>query len=118
MFSTLLAVAVLHWIVLVTPGANVLVVSQIAAAGHRSTACFAASGVTVVAVLWSVLAVLGVNAVFAAHPLLRLALQIAGGLYLCYVASRLWRSGAPTAENSSPPLAARAAFRLASSRTS
>ena len=112
MLTALLAISVLHWLVLVTPGANVLVVSQIAAAGHRSAACFAALGVTVVAVLWSVLAVLGVNAVFAAHPLLRMALQVAGGLYLCYVACRLWRSSASTAENTSRPLADLAAFRL------
>ncbi len=112
MLTTLLAVAVLHGAVLVTPGANVLVVSQIAAAGHRRAACFAGLGITVVAVLWSILAVLGVNAVFAAHPVLRLALQIAGGLYLCYVASRLWRSGASTQESSRLPLSAATAFRL------
>lgn len=112
MIATLLAVALLHWVVLVTPGANVLVVSQLAAAGHRKAACFAAIGVTVVAVVWSLLAVLGVNAVFAAHPALRLALQVAGGLYLCYVAARLWRSGSNASVSFSRPLSALAAFRI------
>jgi threonine efflux protein len=36
--------------------------------------------------------VLGVNVVFAAFPELRLALQVAGGAYLLYLAIRLWRS--------------------------
>jgi len=46
MLSTLLAVAVLHWFVLVTPGANVLVVSSLAANVTSTAACFAALGVT------------------------------------------------------------------------
>jgi len=112
MITTLLAVAILHWAVLVTPGANVLVVSQLAAAGQRKAACLAALGVTVVAGVWSSLALLGVSAVFAAFPYLRLALQIAGGLYLCYVAARLWRSGVGTHAVSAKPLTGLAAFRL------
>ena len=112
MLSTLLAVAVLHWFVLVTPGANVLVVSSLAANGSRTAACFAALGVTVVAGIWATLAVLGVNAIFAAHPHLRLSVQIAGGLYLLYVAARLWRSGANVAQAAGIRVAPLAAFRL------
>jgi threonine efflux protein len=112
MLTTLLTVALLHWFVLVTPGPNVLVVSQLAADGHRKAACFAALGVTLVAVAWSLLAILGVNAVFAAHPRLRLALQIAGGVYLCYVAVRLWRARASTGKTLSSSVAPTAAFRL------
>src|SRR5688500_1803269 len=98
MLTTLVSVAILHWVILVTPGANVLVVSQLAASGARRAACFAALGVTVVAVIWASLAAFGVHAVFEAHPHLRFALQLAGGAYLCYVAIRLWRSaGGPNA---------------------
>jgi hypothetical protein len=48
MLSTLLTIAVLHWLVLVIPGANVLLVGQLAASGKRSTACVAALGITTV----------------------------------------------------------------------
>jgi len=112
MTSTLLAVALLHWVVLVTPGANVLVVTSLAAGGSRVSACFAALGVTVVAAVWSALAVLGVNAIFAAHPSVRLALQVAGGLYLVYVAARLWRSGGGTSQAAGMQLSPLAALRL------
>lgn len=112
MLTSLVAIAVLHWVVLVTPGANVLVVSQLAASGYRRAACFAALGVTVVAVVWASLAVLGVHAVFVAHPRLRAMLQVAGGLYLCYVAVRLWRSGVSAQQVSQSELAPFAAFRL------
>jgi threonine efflux protein len=112
MLTSLVAIAVLHWVVLVTPGANVLVISQLAASGHRRAACFAALGVTVVAVAWAALAVLGVHAVFAAHPRLRAVLQVAGGLYLCYVAVRLWRSGASVQQIGQSELGPFAAFRI------
>jgi threonine efflux protein len=110
--STLLAIALLHWIVLVTPGANVLVVSNLAAAGSRKSACFAALGVTVVAAVWAALAVLGVNAVFVSHPYLRLALQLAGGAYLVHVAIRLWRTAGISNQAVPIHLNPFAAFRL------
>jgi threonine efflux protein len=83
MLSTLLTVALLHWAALVTPGVNFFVLSQLAASGQRRSACYAALGISVVAVTWAILAVLGVNALFMAHPQVRLAMQVAGGIYLC-----------------------------------
>jgi threonine efflux protein len=112
MFATLLTIALLHWLVLVTPGANVVLVSQLAAGGQRRSAFFAGLGVTAVAVTWALLALLGINAVFAALPQLRLALQVAGGVYLCYVGVRLWRSGSTAKGEAAARLAAGAAFRL------
>src|SRR6185295_5947739 len=99
MLSTLLAIALLNWVALVTPGANVLVVSNLAASGFRQAAVFAALGVTVVACIWSSLAVLGVSAIFAAHPYLRIGVQVAGGLYLLSVALRLWRTSTASTGN-------------------
>lgn len=112
MFYTLLTIFLLHWAALVIPGANVLVVSSLAANGSRTAACFAALGITVVAVIWSVFAVLGVNAIFAAHPFLRLSLQLAGGVYLIYMAVRLWRSGGNTDQSADFQMSNFAAFRL------
>ena len=112
MLSTLLAIALLNWVALMTPGANVLVVSSLAASGSRRAAVSAALGVTLVAGIWSSLAVLGVNAVFAAHPYLRIAVQVAGAFYLLSVAVRLWRSGAAADGSQHVQLSPVAAFRL------
>lgn len=112
MLATLISVAILHWVILVTPGANVLVVSQLAASGARRAACFAAGGVTVVAVIWASLAAFGVHAVFEAHPRMRSALQLAGGVYLCYVAIRLWRSAGSRDAVDAAGMSPWAAFRL------
>jgi threonine efflux protein len=112
MGSSLLAIALLHWTALITPGPNFLVVSNLAANGSRRTAVCAALGVTAVAAIWSTLAVLGVNAIFAAHHYLRFVVQVAGGCYLLYVGLRFWRSGAANSESSPIQLSPLAAFRL------
>jgi threonine/homoserine/homoserine lactone efflux protein len=97
MLSVLLTVWLLHVAALVTPGANVLLVSHLAANGDRRAATYAALGVTVGAVAWSSAAVLGVSALFVAVPALRLALQVAGAAYLIYVACRMWLAPLPAA---------------------
>ena len=112
MLTTLLTIGLLHWLALVTPGPNVILLTQLAAGGHRESACIASLGITIVAVIWALLAILGVNALFAAHVQLRLVVQIAGGIYLCYVALKLWRSGVSAGAQPPAQLAPWAAFRL------
>jgi threonine/homoserine/homoserine lactone efflux protein len=112
MLTTLLTIWLLHVAALVTPGANVLLVSQLAAGDRARSAAFAALGVAVGAALWSGAAVLGVDAVFAAFPRFRLALQVAGAAYLLYIASRLWRAGPAATGNAASSPSPAAAFRL------
>ena len=112
MLPTLLTIAVLHWLALLTPGVNTLLISQLAASGERRAARYAAVGITAVAFTWALLAVLGVTAIFTVYPELRQALQIAGAAYLVYVAVRLWQSSAGSATASAHEIGALAAFRL------
>lgn len=114
MMPTLVAIAVLHWAVLILPGFNFLLIGQLAASGRRSTAMAAVAGMTTATLMWALLAVAGVGIVFTAHPVIRQVAQVAGGIYLLVLAVRLWRSGqAPDAASSAflPPVAAlRAGF--------
>ena len=112
MLTTLITIWILHVAAMATPGANVLLVSQLAASDRAQSAVFAALGVTLGAFIWASSAVLGVHAAFQAFPGLRLALQLAGGLYLLVVASRLWRSGDAALTESSASVSRLAAFRL------
>ncbi len=112
MFSAFATVMVLHWVVLITPGANVLLISQLAASGHKRGAMFASLGVCTVTLVWATLALLGLSAVFSAVPQLRIAVQIAGGAYLIYVATKLWRSGEAAGSSRATALAAWPAYRL------
>lgn len=112
MLTTLVTVWLLYVAAMISPGANVLLVSQLAASGNARSARFAGLGVAVGAGIWASCAVLGVNAVFNAFPGLRLLLQIAGGLYLLYLASRLWRSSGVAGNGIEMVSSRAAAFRL------
>lgn len=112
MLATLLTIWFLHVAALLSPGANTLLVSQLAASDRHRSAVFAALGVTLGTFLWVTSAVLGVNALFLVFPGLRLALQIAAGVYLLYVASRLWRSSGTALTGSAQVASRAAAFRL------
>ena len=112
MLSTFVTIWILHVAAMLSPGPNVLLVSQLAASDRARSAVFAAVGVTFGAAVWATCAVLGVNVVFSAFPELRLALQVAGGAYLLYVAIRLWRSrGAALVGRESSSVSSWAAFR-------
>jgi threonine efflux protein len=110
--TAFVTVMILHWVVLVTPGANVLLISQLAASGDKRGAMYASLGVCTVTFVWATLAILGVNALFAAVPQLRIAVQIAGGAYLVYVAIRLWQSGQSAAGRTTQSLEPWPAFRM------
>lgn len=112
MLPSLVAIALLHWAVLLIPGFNVVLIGQLAAGGNRTTALLAVLGMTTATLVWGSLAVLGVGAVFSSHPQVRFAAQIAGGLYLLYLAVKLWRSGAVTVEQASTTPSKAAAFRI------
>lgn len=111
MLSTFATIWILHVAAMMSPGPNVLLVSQLAASDRARSAAFAALGVAFGATLWATCAVLGVNVAFAAFPGLRLALQVAGGVYLLYVAVRLWRSNGAALDGRASSVSSRAAFR-------
>jgi threonine efflux protein len=112
MILTLVTVWLLYVVVMVSPGANVLLVSQLAASGQARSARFAGFGIAFGAGLWAACAILGVNVIFRAFPGLHLALQVAGGLYLLYLAVRLWRPSGASVGESAATTSRAAAFRL------
>lgn len=112
MLSTLLTVWLLYLAAMVSPGPNILLVSQLAASGYRRSAWLAGLGVAFGAGIWASCAVLGIHALFLAFPRLRLALQLVGALYLLYVATRLWRSGAAATGSGISARSPWAAFRM------
>jgi threonine efflux protein len=112
MVTTLIPLWFLYVASMVSPGANVLLVSQMAASDRVRSAKFAGLGVSVGAGLWATCAVLGVHAVFQAFPGLRPMLQIAGGLYLLYLANRLWRARYAELSGRVTSVSVSAAFRL------
>lgn len=111
MVSSLLAIAILHWSVLLIPGFNFLLIGQLAAAGKQTAAMAAVAGMTVATLMWALLAVAGVGIVFTAHPSLRLLAQVAGGIYLIYIALNMWRAAQTSESDAALVLQPFAAFR-------
>lgn len=114
MFSVLLTIWLLYVAILLSPGANTLLVTQLAASDHGRTARVAALGVAVGSTLWCISAVFGIHVIFVVFPAMRLTLQVAGGIYLLYIASRLWwaSSGTATQMTMRASKSSAAAFRL------
>jgi threonine efflux protein len=112
MLPSLLAIALLHWAVLLVPGFNVVLLAQLAGGQSRAAALAAVAGMTTATLAWASLAVLGIGVVFSTLPVLRQAAQIAGGLYLLYLAFNLWRSGTSVASVPQCTLRNSAAFRV------
>jgi threonine/homoserine/homoserine lactone efflux protein len=114
MLNALATIAVLHWAVLLVPGFNFVLIGQLAAGGSRRAALAAVVGMTSGTLMWATLAVAGVGVVFTAHPPLRQAAQVGGGLYLLYLAWGLLRAGkvadAPDRSAMGPAAALRAGF--------
>ena len=90
MIESLIAIALLHWVVLLIPGVNFVLIGQLAASSKRGVAYAAVAGITTVTFLWASLAVLGIGLLFNSLPPLRMAFQLAGGAYLCFLAYNIW----------------------------
>ena len=111
MLASLVAIALLHWAVLLVPGFNFVLIGQLAAGGSRRAALSAVVGMTSATLAWATLAIAGIGVVFTAHPLLRQVAQVAGGLYLLYLAYQLARAGGVAAREQEQSVGVLAAFK-------
>jgi threonine/homoserine/homoserine lactone efflux protein len=85
----------------ISPGPSFLFVARTAVAVSRRSGLACAAGMGLGASIVCALALLGVRAVFARAEWLYVGFKLFGGLYLCYLAWRLWRS----AQGEAPVLA-------------
>ena len=74
-----------------SPGPSFVLVSRIAMSRSRLDGLAAALGMGIGGVAFSVLALAGLTALLAQFEWLYLALKVAGGAYLVYIAVRIWR---------------------------
>lgn len=78
----------------ISPGPSFVLVARIAVARSRAEGLAAAIGMGMGGVLLCGLALLGLHALLALAGWLNVALRLAGGLYLLYLAVLIWRSAA------------------------
>ncbi|MEF9956252.1 MAG: threonine export protein RhtC [Acinetobacter sp.] len=75
----------IHFCALITPGPDFFLVSQTAISRSRKEALLVTLGICLGAMLWSLLALLGLNIIFEKMAWLKQGLLIAGGIYLCWL---------------------------------
>lgn len=114
--SFLAALYLVHLGAVATPGPNTLLVTNIAAAGRRRAAMWAAAGTGAGALLWVAATLGGASALFVAFPRLATALRWAGGAYLIFLGGQalwsVWQGrGAGGATRAFAPDSAAGAFR-------
>lgn len=112
MIDMLVTITILHWVVLLTPGVNFVLIAQLASSDDRSIAVAAVFGITSATLTWAIVAIAGVGSIFVTHPTIRQIAQIAGGAYLLYVAAKLWRPSLSPLASHNTKLVPASAFRL------
>ena len=87
-FNLVLIVSIL------SPGAAFLMAVKASVSGGRRTGIATGFGLASMASLWTLAALLGMDALFALFPWAFTALKIGGALYLLYIAIGTWRGAA------------------------
>lgn len=81
-----------HVLAMISPGPNVLIVTQTAICHTRRAGILTALGVAIGSAVWSSAALFGLSVVFAQFAWLYGGLKVLGGMYLLYLGFRLWRA--------------------------
>jgi len=87
----LLGLAVVHLLAVASPGPSTVLVVQTAAVAGRRGGLVAALAMMLGALAWAMAALWGLQALFARFAWLYTFFQVAGGLYLIWLAAMLWR---------------------------
>ncbi|WP_343214339.1 threonine export protein RhtC [Dyella sp. ASV21] len=102
--SLFLTIAVVHLVALLSPGPDFFFVSQTAVSRTRRQALFGVVGITLGVVVWSALALAGLQLVLQRLAWLERLISVAGGLYLAWMGVKMLRGAlkAPDASAGEP----------------
>lgn len=81
-----------HMLALISPGPNVIIITQTAMVYNRRAGILVAAGLATGAAIWSSMALVGLNVVFAYVTWLYGVVRFAGGVYLIYLGIKFWRA--------------------------
>jgi len=94
--SALLLLAAVYLAVLASPGPNFFILSQLSLDGRQRDARWTVLGLVTGSVLWVVLAMAGLSALLATHPLVATTVRLLGAAYLVWYGAMLLRSAWPS----------------------
>ena len=80
----------------ISPGPSFLLVARISISESRRNGIAAAAGMGIGGMLLSILALLGLKAIFASFPIFYSGIKMLGGIYLVYIGIQIWRGAKET----------------------
>ncbi len=92
--SVLISIGLVQMLAVISPGPSFLITARTAVAGSRGDGVKVALGLGAGTVIWSSAALLGLNVVFHAIPILFLGMKILGALFLLWIAFQIFRHAA------------------------
>jgi threonine efflux protein len=90
--GVLLNLFVVHFLALLTPGPDALLVVRTSSSSPRKVALVTVVGVVIGLAVWAGLALAGMQLVFERAAWLQAGLKVLGGLYLIYLGAKMWRA--------------------------
>ncbi|MEH6631499.1 MAG: LysE family transporter [Halopseudomonas aestusnigri] len=94
--SFLISVGVIWMIAAITPGPNLFMVLSAATTSNRAFALMTVLGIGLGTMIWGIAGWLGISALFAAAPMLYVALKFIGAAYLIWMGTKMiWAARKP-----------------------
>lgn len=112
MMTPLISIAVIHFFALISPGPDFFFVTQSAIRQSRSHALFAALGISLSILVWSICAISGLHYLFQKMAWLQQVLMILGGIYLFYLGIQLFKSAFSKQQESASPIRASSSIKI------
>ncbi|MBD3663467.1 LysE family translocator [Sulfitobacter aestuariivivens] len=95
---------------ILSPGPSLLFLTRQTLTNGRRAGVLTALGLALMAALWTLAALLGVQTLFTLFPWAYAAMKLAGALYLIWLAVQMWRNAARPLTRQSKPVADRRSF--------
>ena len=90
-WGQLLAFNIALLVAIVSPGAALLMAAHTSVRRGRAAGIAAGAGLGLMAATWTMLALLGLGAFFELFPTVYMGAKMLGGVYLLYLAHKMWR---------------------------
>ena len=100
MLMLFFTVALVHLVALMSPGPDFFFVSQTAVSRSRKEAMMGVFGITCGVMVWSGVALLGLNLILEKMAWLHNVIMVGGGLYLCWMGYQMLRGALKKQETS------------------
>ena len=92
--SALISIGLVQVVAVISPGPSFLITARTSVAKSRSDGIKVALGLAAGTVVWSSLALLGLNAVFHALPMVFTVMKFVGALFILWIAWQIFRHAA------------------------